>query len=125
MAADFILDELEETPNTLWVTFVAKRPVGKGTESYSVSIEMEECTFDELDTISDNDEDDRDLLLRKSRNWKGIKTRDEDGKLVDAPFTPEGLEKLLARLWFLRAFSQAAQDRMSSADKRRSRQRGN
>src|SRR5690606_18780160 len=124
MAADFILDELEESPGTCWVTFVAKRPVGRGTDSYSLSVELEECTLDEIDALSESGEDDRDLLLRKARNWKGFKVKDGD-KLVDAPFERERLEKLLSRMWFVRPLSEAYQARMASVEKRRSRQRGN
>ena len=125
MAADFELDLLEEKPGTLWVSFVAKRPIGRGTESYAVSIEFEEATLSEMEDISDNDEDDRDLLLQKARDWKGFKTRDEDGKLIDAPFDRDRLKMLLNRLWFLRAASEAFQTRMASVERKRSRQRGN
>lgn len=125
MAADFDLDLIEEQHDSCWVSFVAKRPVGKGSESYPLQIEFEECTFEELEALQDNEEDDRDLILRKARNWKGFKVKGEDGKLVEVPFDTDRLAKLLNRIWFLRAASEAFQERMASIGKKRSRQRGN
>ncbi len=117
--AEFLLDILEEKPSTFWVSFTAQRPVGRDFQPYSGSIEVEEITQSELDAIGDDDSDDVDLLLSKTKNWKGsaFERADEGGKPKLAEFDQDLYERLLDHVWLKSAIVDAIFARMRGGKK--------
>lgn len=105
----FILDENEETKEKFWHKVTFNKPTGDGVQQHTVRCEFELLDSGEIDdlTLDDNGEAARDgnaaLLRRVWTNAAGIMTRDNEGKMVEADFSPQLKEAMLKRPYFVTA----------------------
>ncbi len=111
---DFVYDETEEKPHTFWTKVALSMPTGSVTKQFHISLEIEEISTNDIESLSDDDQDDIDLLIAKTKNWKGI--NDPKGEPVE--YSEERFLKLLNKMWFRRGCIDAVLARNSGGKTR-------